>query len=202
MTEFKREDDRYVVLKRSDLEKIPSKRAVRFFYEELALISARSCRIPQRKFLVIESDWPEFEPAYKMIEARVTGQPTEVEQLRSLSVSSIMLDVVPGEDGMGEEVYAKSVAEVELVLTALYDKVDLLEEKLAKALEQVELERSLAETMRVQKEDFMRLSDERAQKAKQLKSLLKVVSSHHRHPDFAWPDDLYRDVQRELKKYD
>ena len=113
MTEFNREEDRYIVLKHSDLDKIPNKKAVRAFYDELSLIGNHSCRISQRKFLVIESDWPEFEPAYKMIEARVACQPTEVEQLRALSVSNIMLEVVPGEDGMGEEVYAKSVADIE-----------------------------------------------------------------------------------------
>jgi hypothetical protein len=35
-----------------------------------------------------------------------------VAALQALSVTNIMLDVVPGPDGMGEEVYAKSVADV------------------------------------------------------------------------------------------
>ncbi|MCY1453694.1 hypothetical protein D9M71_707040 [compost metagenome] len=30
---------------------------------------------PARSLLTIESDWPEYEPVWSMIEARVTGQP-------------------------------------------------------------------------------------------------------------------------------
>ena len=36
----------------------------------------------------------------------------EIEALRALSVTNIMIDVVPGDDGMGHEVYAKSVDDV------------------------------------------------------------------------------------------
>lgn len=43
----------------------------------------------------------------------------EVDRLKALSVANIMLDVVPGEDGMGVEVFAKSVDEVVAKLTEL-----------------------------------------------------------------------------------
>jgi len=48
----------------------------------------------------------------------------EVERLKALSVTNIMLDVVPGEEGMGEEVYAKSVEEVEEALGAMGLKIE------------------------------------------------------------------------------
>ena len=42
-----------------------------------------------------------------------------IKHLKALSVTNIMLEVVPGEDGMGQEVYAKSVNEVVIKLTKL-----------------------------------------------------------------------------------
>jgi hypothetical protein len=43
----------------------------------------------------------------------------ERDALRALSVTNIMLDVVPGEDGMGKEVFATSVEQVKNKLTEL-----------------------------------------------------------------------------------
>lgn len=51
------------------------------------------------------------------------ADPAEVERLRKLSVTNIMLDVVPGEDGMGHEVYAKSVADVENALSSTGERL-------------------------------------------------------------------------------
>ena len=44
-------------------------------------------------------------------------------------VRRIMLDVVPGDDGMGEEVYAKSVADVVAVLTRMGERIEDLESR-------------------------------------------------------------------------
>lgn len=49
------------------------------------------------------------------------------QRLQALSVENIMLDIVPGFDGMGEEVYAKSVADVESKLSAMGDSLEFLE---------------------------------------------------------------------------
>ncbi|MFG0272734.1 hypothetical protein [Pseudomonas sp. zjy_14] len=69
-TPFQRED-RYIVIKRSDLDKLhPSYKGN--FLLELNCISAQ---MPSRECLVIESDWPEYKPAWAAIEARVTGKP-------------------------------------------------------------------------------------------------------------------------------
>jgi hypothetical protein len=50
-----------------------------------------------------------------------------------LSVTNIMLTVVPGEDGMGVEVYAKTVSDVENAFTALCTKMEDIEAKLTEA---------------------------------------------------------------------
>jgi len=62
-----------------------------------------------------------------------------LERLAALSVTHIMLDVVPGEDGMGEEVYAKSVLEVEEALGRMGEQVENLESDLTKARELLNL---------------------------------------------------------------
>lgn len=60
---------------------------------------------------------------------------TDYDAAQALSVENIMMDVVPGFDGMGEQIYAKSAAEVQLLISNLYLKTDELEESL-KAAEQ------------------------------------------------------------------
>lgn len=55
------------------------------------------------------------------------GRSDEVERLRKLSVTSIMLDITPGEDGMGHEVYAKSVDDVVLKISAMGERLEHLE---------------------------------------------------------------------------
>ena len=78
MSEFQREN-RYLVLKRKDLEKLPRRITdpLNFWLEE----NAR--HLPNRQYVVIESDWPEYEVAFKLIEARVTGKPSEIDELRA-----------------------------------------------------------------------------------------------------------------------
>ncbi|WP_264313135.1 hypothetical protein [Pseudomonas putida] len=74
-------EDRYIVIKRSDLGKLT--------YTEQRVFSAQCRKLhermfaagaPARQFLVIESDWPEYEPAWAAIESRVTGKPAEQRQ--------------------------------------------------------------------------------------------------------------------------
>lgn len=71
---FQRED-RYFVIKYSDMENLPSgvrrnfSGRCRNFYEQMLIAGA-----PARSFLVIESDWPEYAPVWQMIERRMTGQ--------------------------------------------------------------------------------------------------------------------------------
>ena len=69
---FKRED-RYIVIKRSDVEKFWRDDVREQFMAALQRLNEHHVRIPQRKYAVIESDWPEYELVWQMIEARVTG---------------------------------------------------------------------------------------------------------------------------------
>ncbi|HJE71442.1 hypothetical protein [Pseudomonas oryzihabitans] len=64
-SEFQRED-RYIVIKRKDLEKVTTPMA--FSLGELLN------HLPKRECLVIESDWPEYERTWADIQARVEGR--------------------------------------------------------------------------------------------------------------------------------
>ncbi|WP_440061506.1 hypothetical protein ACTAB0_11685 [Pseudomonas syringae] len=66
--EFQRED-RYIVIKRSDLKKVPASYRSHLVDPMFSLLA----HLPNRECLVIESDWPEYEPAWKAIEARMSG---------------------------------------------------------------------------------------------------------------------------------
>jgi hypothetical protein len=82
MSSFNREN-RYIVVNRSDLDKLykdPNKYATTFGHA-LALIAPH---LPKRQFLVIESDWPEYEPVWQMIEQRMSGAaPPELAELQA-----------------------------------------------------------------------------------------------------------------------
>lgn len=65
--EFKRED-RYIVIKRKDLNEIPD-------HQRHEIVNAiKEANLPPRKCVVVESDWPEYEPTWAAIERRVTGE--------------------------------------------------------------------------------------------------------------------------------
>ncbi|AFO47177.1 hypothetical protein T1E_1322 [Pseudomonas putida DOT-T1E] len=67
-------EDRYIVIKRSDLDKIPGKQRIEFSKaSRVAHERMFAAGAPPRQFLVIESDWPEYELAWASIEARVLG---------------------------------------------------------------------------------------------------------------------------------
>ena len=73
-TEFKRED-RYIVFKLSDVERYLTD-ADRTYLAMMKneIDAGRDCaNKPPFKGLIVESDWPEYEPTWKAIEARVTG---------------------------------------------------------------------------------------------------------------------------------
>lgn len=69
MTEFNRED-RYVVLKRKDLERLP----VLMLETLWDFLEQAKFTLPKRQYVVVESDWPEYETVFKMLEARMTGK--------------------------------------------------------------------------------------------------------------------------------
>ena len=63
--EFQREG-RYIVIKLGDLAKVPAA-VVEPFAEQLTAIQRR---LPSRQYVVVESDWPEYEPTWAAIQAR------------------------------------------------------------------------------------------------------------------------------------
>ena len=74
MTEFKREE-RYIVIKRKNLSE-KEEFAIRALLEGLD-VGTVEC-------VVVESDWPENEVVWKMIESRVTGQTNHIEDVRAM----------------------------------------------------------------------------------------------------------------------
>lgn len=78
---FQRED-RYIVIKRSDLKKVPVSYRSALVDPMFSLLA----HLPNRECLVIESDWPEFEPVWAAIEARVTDKATEQHQGEPVSL--------------------------------------------------------------------------------------------------------------------
>ena len=66
------------------------------------------------------------EVAYDAALAREAALREELNKSQALSVTRIMLDIVPG-DGSGLEVYAKSCADVEKVLTELWIRIEDME---------------------------------------------------------------------------
>lgn len=70
MSEFNRED-RYFIFKRSDVPQssIPVLESLRETADHLRSMKGK----PPLVCVVVESDWPEYEPVWQMIEDRVTG---------------------------------------------------------------------------------------------------------------------------------
>ena len=59
--------------------------------------------------------------------ANTAGLLQQLERLQELSVTNIMLEVIPGPDGEGQEVFAESVEDVREVLSSLLDEVEAAE---------------------------------------------------------------------------
>lgn len=79
MTEFSRKH-RYIVIKLSDMPKASLGVQAHFNAGYRALREDMySSGVKDREYLVIESDWPEYEPTWRAIEARVAGAAQKVE---------------------------------------------------------------------------------------------------------------------------
>lgn len=83
MSEVKFErENRYIVIKRSDLKKVP----VAYRSSMITPMFNLLPHLPNRECLVIESDWPEYEPVWQMIERRVTGNDIPAAETMGYSV--------------------------------------------------------------------------------------------------------------------
>lgn len=71
---FKREE-RYIVFKLSDVERyLTDKDRANIAMMKMEIDAGRDCaNKPPFKGLIVEADWPEYEPTWRAIEARVTG---------------------------------------------------------------------------------------------------------------------------------
>jgi hypothetical protein len=78
MSDFNRED-RYFVFKRSDVP--PSALAMMEHMRRTADLIRATKGKPSLVCVVVESDWPEYEATWKMIEDRVTGKPSPQAQM-------------------------------------------------------------------------------------------------------------------------
>lgn len=90
MTEFKREP-RYIVLKVKDLENYCNTEAMvalRRIGERIAE-GRRDHGKPPFNAVVVEQDWPEFEPTWEAIEGRMTGRPIEPRYAIALRVKAL-----------------------------------------------------------------------------------------------------------------
>ncbi|MDF3932773.1 hypothetical protein [Pseudomonas citronellolis] len=77
-TAFQRED-RYIVIKRKDIESIlysdrPDPESACAVVDLKIALEKLTPSLPPREYVVIESDWPEYEPTWRAIEARLSGQ--------------------------------------------------------------------------------------------------------------------------------
>lgn len=72
--EFTREE-RYIVFKLSDVERfLTDADRAHLAMMKNEIDAGRDCaNKPPFKGLIVESDWPEYEPTWRAIEARVTG---------------------------------------------------------------------------------------------------------------------------------
>lgn len=73
-TEFEREE-RYIVFKLSDVEErfTPSEKQQLARLAEVQRVGRSEAGKPPLECVVVEKDWPEYDPTWKAIEARVTG---------------------------------------------------------------------------------------------------------------------------------
>lgn len=78
----------------------------------------------------------------------------ECDALQELSVTNILLDIVPGEDGMGEEIYARSVDDVTAAMTKQFDLIEGLQEELQVANNACSILTDLTKTISAEKHDL------------------------------------------------
>lgn len=114
MTEFKREP-RYIIFKIKDLERYFSavkREAIADFGEQIARLRRMDGKAPLNA-VVVEQDWPEFEPTWAAIEARMN--PTqEVGGIKSYRKKNVqpMRPYIPGEDMTGISVNKEDTPEL------------------------------------------------------------------------------------------
>ncbi|WRQ13084.1 hypothetical protein [Vibrio phage vB_VpM-pA2SJ1] len=102
MSNFEKED-RYLVIKRSDIDlSLDSEMKQNLFYlSQLVEAERHSFGKPPLECVVVESDWPIYDDVWKMVEAIATGEKTELDRLREENEALKRLDglVIMNENG-------------------------------------------------------------------------------------------------------
>ena len=82
---------------------------------------------------------------YNWINRQNQEAAAEIARLQKLSVTNILLEISPGFDGMGDEIYAKSVEDVYKAMAKLETKIDDQRGEIAKLQKELEEARKDAE---------------------------------------------------------
>ena len=125
MSEFKREA-RYIVVKPDCEDSLRTER-LKSYIDEMCF-KTPDC-------VVVEADWPEYEPVWRMIESRVMGLPNELEYAQS-ELAALREELEPKtvkELLEHEHVKALSAKQINDVLSGLHEKNKELQQRLADA---------------------------------------------------------------------
>jgi len=109
-----------------------------------ALASASEDPAIQKELTAANARIQEIEAALEQAHERIQeydavidARDARIDKLESLSVTNILLEVAPGEDGLGVETYAESVEDVEKLYNKQYERIEELEDGLKQAHEQL-----------------------------------------------------------------
>ncbi|GBL59221.1 hypothetical protein PCLA_13f0067 [Pseudomonas citronellolis] len=153
---FKREN-RYIVIKRKDLALVP----VAYRRHLVEPLGSLMSHIPHRECVVVESDWPEYETVWRMIEARVTGeslaQPSPAPELEHIhSLISVFRNATRDDANNGGREYFEKARSAEQELRQEIDRI------VGALRAELEAERDLVKVLQEQN-DALRSTAEDAQ---------------------------------------
>jgi hypothetical protein len=127
--DFHRED-RYIVIKHKDLGNVP----VAYRQHLVRPLFALQAHLPVRECVVVESDWPEYETVWRMIEARVTGMPQAAASPEVLAVVAQTDGIFPETEVVHRDAIDTVPAGTELIdfahFTRLQAEVSALQQRL------------------------------------------------------------------------
>ena len=128
MNEFKREE-RYVVFKLSKLDKNEFVRG-----KQLDCLGNSFIADARVDCLVVESDWPEYEPAWSMLERRITGFAKGVDGV-ALECASKIMDHFGAPTLIGGQFQLKAIVQLEVItaLNKFYGSSEALQSELTRA---------------------------------------------------------------------
>jgi len=118
MTEFQREE-RFIVVKRKHIADPEMEKRFRLYIKNYLGVETVEC-------VVVESDWPEYETVWKMIEARVSGNPAMTD---TQALIERLMTLAAKFDGQGGKIYTAEL------FTKCATALTEAEAKLAKARE-------------------------------------------------------------------